>query len=309
MPSRPRIHAWSPAVGGVALAVGLGLNSQATFAQDAGAPAAPAPSGGGPNCPPSGHHHHGGFPRFWLLPPVYNGPYFGGGYGAPFGPYPPLFYYSNVTVGSPAPAVPPMVVPLPDANAAPADPFGVAAGADDPLAAPIRPQRRPASVLPAAVRRRGADPERAAERMTVGDRLFRAGELKRAAERYEQAIAADLGDARPYVRLAQVAIARGDYDQAADHFREAQLAEPGWLLNADDIQNLFGGPDDFGRVIAALESHLQAEPTDRDAWLVLGAELYLTGRTRPAADVFLRLTDRKPDDTLQAFLDASRARE
>ena len=48
-----------------------------------------------------------------------------------------------------------------------------------------------------------------------------------------------------------------------------------------------------------------AEPGDRDAWLVLGAELFLSGQTHRAADIFLRLTDRKPDPALAAFLDAA----
>jgi hypothetical protein len=48
-------------------------------------------------------------------------------------------------------------------------------------------------------------------------------------------------------------------------------------------------------------------PDDRDAWLVLGAEWYLSGRTARAADVFLRLYDpkRKPDIALSAFLHAT----
>ena len=57
--------------------------------------------------------------------------------------------------------------------------------------------------------------------------------------------------------------------------------------------------------VAKLESHLQASPNDRDGWLVLGAEWYLSGRARQAADVFTRLNDRKPDATLAAFLDAT----
>ena len=60
-----------------------------------------------------------------------------------------------------------------------------------------------------------------------------------------------------------------------------------------------------------LETHLQANPDDRDAWLVLGAEWFLSGRTTKAADVFRRLNDpnRKPDVALAAFLDASNQAE
>lgn len=148
------------------------------------------------------------------------------------------------------------------------------------------------------------DREHAAERIKVGDRLFRAKDFHRATERYEQAIDADPSDAKPYVRLAQLDVARGHYAQAADHLREAQTADPGWQEHADDVQNLFGDPHEFATAMNRLESHLQTHPDDRDAWLVLGAELYLTGRSKRANDVFLRLTDQKPDPTLAGFLQA-----
>jgi hypothetical protein len=150
--------------------------------------------------------------------------------------------------------------------------------------------------------------ERVEERLTVGDRLFRAGEFNRAADRYTQAAEADPTRAEPLVRLAQVALARDDYAEAARRLREAQAVEPDWMLRpaARSPQNLFGGPADFAAVLNRLESHLQTNPEDRDAWLVLGAELYLTGRTAAARDCFVRLTDRRPDETLAAFLEATR---
>jgi hypothetical protein len=149
------------------------------------------------------------------------------------------------------------------------------------------------------------DPARASQYVTLGDRLFRNGNLKRATDRYEQALHANPGAAAPRVRLAQVALVRGQYTEAANRLREAQAAEPGWLLHAPDIQAIYAEPGDFAAPIARLETHLQVQPGDRDAWLVLGAQWYLSGRTRQAADVFNRLTDRQVDPTLTAFLDAT----
>jgi cytochrome c-type biogenesis protein CcmH/NrfG len=120
-----------------------------------------------------------------------------------------------------------------------------------------------------------------------------------------QAVRANPQSATPHVRLAQLALVRGDYVEAAEEFRFASTAEPGWLINAVDVQSLFGEPADFADALAKLETHLQATPTDRDGWFVLGAEWYLSGRTRQAADVFTRLNDRKPDATLASFLDAT----
>jgi hypothetical protein len=152
-----------------------------------------------------------------------------------------------------------------------------------------------------------ADPVRGGQLMTVGDRLFRAGNLKKAEERYQQAAKLIADQAGPHLRLAQVALARGHYNAAANRLREAETAQPGWILTAPDIQSFYGEPSEFLRQIARLESHVQTHPDDRDAWLVLGAQWFLTGRTARAADVFQRLNDphRRPDIALAAFLQAS----
>ncbi len=157
---------------------------------------------------------------------------------------------------------------------------------------------------PAAV---PSDAARARQQMIVGDRLFRAGNLKKAEERYQQANRAASDLAEPYVRLAQIAIVRGNYTMAAIRLRDAETAQPGWIEIANDIQSIYGEPAEFARQIARLESHVQIHPNDRDAWLVLGAQWFLSGRTDRAADVFLRLNDpnRKADIALSAFLDAS----
>jgi hypothetical protein len=141
----------------------------------------------------------------------------------------------------------------------------------------------------------------------MGDRLFRAGKFKNAEERYLQAARLDAASAGPRIRLAQVALVRDQYAEAAHWYREAETAQPGWIVTAPDVQGMFPEPTDFARHLARLESYLQAHPEDRDAWLVLGAEWYLSGRTARAADVFLRLNDptRKTDIALAAFLDAT----
>jgi len=211
------------------------------------------------------------------LPPIVVVP--GAGYYE-FGPPPIAFGPSMVPLVSPDPG------------------FGVAG----PL--PPREMAERWQGLPPKPAKR-TDPARSNQLVTVGDRLFRAGNSRRAAERYEQAALADPNAAAPRIGLAQLALARGDYAEAAGHVREALTAQPGWLIHARDISATYGEPADFAAQIAKLESHVQAHPTDRDAWLVLGAQWYLSGQTRKAADVFLRLTDRKPDATLEAFLDAS----
>jgi predicted Zn-dependent protease len=217
-------------------------------------------------------------------------------------PYP---YYGTVTAdGVPIVLVPtvPLRPPTIVIVQPPAGPGWGGMGLAGPLPPRGVPKLRPRVAAP----QKKADPAKANQLVTVGDRLFRAGNVRRAAERYEQAVRANPHSAAPRVRLAQVALGRGRYDEAANQLREAQAAEPEWLARATDIQTIYSEPGDFARQIARLESHLQASPHDRNAWLVLGAQWYLTGRTRQAADVFLRLSDRRPDATLAAFLDAAR---
>jgi tetratricopeptide (TPR) repeat protein len=151
------------------------------------------------------------------------------------------------------------------------------------------------------------DPAHAAQLVVIGDRLFRGNNLKKAEERYLQAAKLDEGSAAPQLRLAQVALVREQYAEAARRLRAAEQAQPGWMVTAPDVQSLYGEPGEFANHLARLESYLQVHPDDRDGWLVLGAEWYLSGRAARATDVFLRLNDpkRKPDVALTAFLQAT----
>jgi hypothetical protein len=189
-------------------------------------------------------------------------------------------------------------------------PFGMFAPAPMSMTGPLLPPPPPGMFAPAAnpvPPRPPADPAKASQLVTRGDRLFRGGNLKKAEERYQQAIRANPDSAAPHLRLAQLALVRGNYTDAVARFRDAETAEPGWIMTTPNIQAIFGEPAEFNRHIARLESHVQTHPEDRDAWLTLGAEWFLSGRTAKAADVFERLNDprRKPDNALAAFLDAS----
>ena len=223
---------------------------------------------------------------------TYNpGIYFGYGVGGGFLYSPPLLV---VGPGGFAPFLDPIFPPMP---------MGPVGGGGLRLPVPPRDLAGPA---PARVRR--SNPARAKELVEIGDRSFRGHNIKRAEEKYLLAVKAEPTSPAPHVHLAQVSMARGDYSAAADHLRNAVTVsiDAGWLANAPDIQAIFGEPGDFAKQLAKLETHLQANPNDRDAWFVLGAETYLSGRARQAFDVFQRLTDRRLDEALTAFLEASR---
>ncbi|ODT97859.1 MAG: hypothetical protein ABS79_06830 [Planctomycetes bacterium SCN 63-9] len=164
-----------------------------------------------------------------------------------------------------------------------------------------------AAGIDAAREGRVPDTNRASQLVTIGDRLFRANNFKKAGERYLQAARLDPYAAEPRIRLIQLAFVRGQYAEAAHQLRQVSTVQPGWLRIPFDIQSIYGEPVDFSRYIARLESHLHAHPQDRDAWLVLGAQWFLTGRKSKAADIFLRLDDprQRPDVALAAFINNS----
>jgi hypothetical protein len=235
----------------------------------------------------SGHGHGHVFGLGAVGSGVYSWPYFGSfGIGGV-----PTLYSSPVLVFAPQ-----FVAPGPAIGPGLPPPAGLARRANFAL-----PQRPPlVNDLP-----KPSDTARARQLATYGDRLFRSGNLHRAGERYEQALRADSGSTAALVGLSQVAIARGQFAEAAERFRQTLEAQPNWLVNAPDVQALYGEPSDFAKSIARIESHLQASPNDREAWFVLGVQWYLSGRTSKAADVFLRLSDRKADPALAAFLEAT----
>lgn len=246
--------------------------------------------------PPPGYYYWvpGPYGPVPYIPPTYViAP--GGGF------YPPPF------VVAPPPALQPLGGPIDPTN-----PVAEAAGARvlQDVAATIRHKEAARAARAARPVERRLDPGRAELLATVGDRLLRSGDLNRAVARYEQALDADPTSANTRLRLAQVAVIRGDYAEAANRLREAEAADPGHLLRHPfDVQGLHPEPADFAALVDGIEAHLAANPNDRDAALVLGSQLYLSGRTAQAADVFRRLTDRKPDPALAAFLEASRAVE
>ena len=108
---------------------------------------------------------------------------------------------------------------------------------------------------------RHGDPVRAGQLVTLGDRLFRAGNLKKAEERYQQATRTAPDLAAPRICLAQVALARGNYTEAANRLREAETAEPGWIITAPDIQSIYGEPAEFSRSLAAWSRISRSTPT------------------------------------------------
>jgi len=189
----------------------------------------------------SGHHmdgHHGGGPGNFpgaghvinYNPGIFVNYGVGGGYA-----YSPSLFVFGQSWG------PPGLPPVPFI-----EPTGLAfnlggAGAPGGLMLPSPPREFSGQ---AATRPRRPNPARARELVELGDRSFRGDNTRRAEDRYQQAIKADPAAVAPHVHLAQIALIRGHYTEAADHLRSAVAtgAGSGWLANAPDVQSMFSEP-------------------------------------------------------------------
>ena len=124
-----------------------------------------------------GGHHHGGFAGGHGRGGGF-GPFFGGfAVGIPFGP--PVFLIG------PGMFLAPMPVAMPNGPLMPLPPPGM-----------LQP---PLDINARGGRVKNADPGRAAQLLVIGDRLLRAGNLKKAEERYLQAMRAAPDLAAPRV--------------------------------------------------------------------------------------------------------------
>ena len=169
------------------------------------------------------------------------------------------------------------------------------------------------SVSTTTARTKRPDTSFAAETLTLGDRLFRAGNLTKAVERYEQSIKADpskaapSGEAWPRWRWSGASITT-----PPNWLREADTVDP---TLSPDQRRRHPTPSTSNRATSRSRSPSSRRtssriPEDRDAWLLLGAEHYFSGRTRRGRR-HLPPPDRPPGraGTLSAFLSASKARD
>ena len=235
-------------------------------------------------------HHHGStsFPGAGNVINYNPGIFYGYGVGGGYGYSPSFFAGSGSNWGfAPIPysAQTGLAWNFMDGVAPPGGPGG--------LMLPALPNNglRPAS------RPTRSSPARSKELVELGDRSFRGGNTKKAQDRYLLAIKSDPTSVTPHVHLAQLALIRGKYKEAADSLRAAVAvgAGTGWLANAPDIQSIFGEPADFAKKLAeARIAPPRLIPGDRDAW-VRPRVRNITSRAgaKLAADVFQRLTDRQ----------------
>lgn len=152
--------------------------------------------------------------------------------------------------------------------------------------------------------RRRAAAERAKQALLTGTRRFKAGDYRRAADRFADAIKAAPDDATPYFFRAFALFAAGQFPAAVDATKAGLKINADWPLADFDMKQLYGDPADLVPQLANLAAELKANPLDRDRLFLLGFVLFVTddpGKAQPLLEQAARL---EADDThLKSFLD------
>lgn len=140
--------------------------------------------------------------------------------------------------------------------------------------------------------------------VTAGFRLFSAGHVASAAERFETATESASDDATPWFLLAHAKFGLGNYGAAADALKRGLAIDPDWLQLDLDLRDLYEEEADHTEQLGRLARHLQDQPLDRDGLLVLGFELAMTQRADKARPVLQQVARLEADDRhLEPFFD------
>ncbi len=99
-----------------------------------------------------------------------------------------------------------------------------------------------------------------------------------------------------------------NYSAAAGAIRRGLSLVPDVIDRPIDVQRMYGNDGDLIAHVQTLRLHVAANPTDADAWLVLGYILYSSGDPVGASQAMDRAAGLAPGDTVAAILrDAAEA--
>ncbi|MBL8751968.1 MAG: hypothetical protein JNK15_01600, partial [Planctomycetes bacterium] len=147
----------------------------------------------------------------------------------------------------------------------------------------------------------------AAKYVELGDFYFRAARFHDAAEAYAKARSYAPDDASVHFVLADAVFAEGDWHYAAFLIEEGLRLDP-TLASADtDKRSFYGDPAAFDAQMAALQSYLDRNDYDAQAWLVRGYNLAFSRNADGAVVAFERVRAIAPENrAAQLFLAALR---
>lgn len=136
-----------------------------------------------------------------------------------------------------------------------------------------------------------------AEPLAAGEEAFRKGDYKKALTHFSQAdkVSPKTPEVLLSITHAHLALAKGDYSQAAKNLAATIEAFP--YLPVVDVhpKDFFGDPKGYDQALTALEQALKANPKDANAALLLGY-IRLRDRLLPVARTLLATAEKQTKD-------------
>jgi len=145
--------------------------------------------------------------------------------------------------------------------------------------------------------------KRSAAAAKTAAKNFLAGNYRFAATNYQEAASLTPDDASVYYMLAQSQFALKRFYDAAQALRAAIRLNPN--LVAFNVLGFYKNGDEFRQQLAALADELRVNPLNRDAMLLLGHMLFVSGRKAEAKTILLECAKLGVDaNVLKPYLDA-----
>lgn len=143
----------------------------------------------------------------------------------------------------------------------------------------------------------------AVESLKTGAASFKNGDYDAAAEAFRQALLGAPRNAVPKFAMAHALFAKGDYAFATFLLRRGMELLPEWPSVGAALHELYGNPDDLLEQTIALRTYLDQQESDTDARFLLAYVLFFSGNLDGAEQQFQRVADLAPDHIqTQAFL-------
>jgi hypothetical protein len=228
-----------------------------------------------------------------------------GGWGAPaYTCYAPAVGYAPVyeVVDEPSTVIYADHVTVEEAPSAEAAPVGEP---EDSVAAPADPK-----IESRSRELHSRELELAQKYVKLGDLYFRAQRYAAASDADARAIELAPEDAALHFIQSDAQFAAGDYASAAGSIRRALTRDPELARMTADKTKVYEDAKLFEEQLGRLEGHVQKQPLDGDAFLVLGYNLAFSARTSEARAAFETARRLQPSDpAASSFLDALIDRE
>ncbi|HOA74887.1 MAG TPA: hypothetical protein PKL76_15705 [Phycisphaerae bacterium] len=210
---------------------------------------------------------------------------------------------------APAPAVPQTVEPQ-TADQQPAEQQGLEPQAGEPQAAAPAGGERPGE--PGAEQGEELPPltpeqiKELQDLMVGGTNDFSEGRYAEAADKFEKVVQVDPYNIDAALANGIARFAKGEYSHAADCIRLGVSLFPPIVDSVFDVRERYSKPADFVNQLRALEDHLDRNPQDADALVVLGFVRHFSKQRDLGEQTFRQLKKLSPDDAELAdvFLNA-----